>query len=70
MKLWKIKYTCYNKNYTRLRNPEILSVGKTAEEAIAKAIESGLEYDARNFKAEEISNVFGFKIIVEDTEDA
>ena len=69
MKLWKIKYTCYNKNYTRLRNPEILSVGETAEEAIARAIESGLEYDARNFSAEEISNVFGFKIIVEDKED-
>ena len=65
MKLFKVKYTCYNKNYTSLRNPEILSVGETAEEAISRAKESAPEYDARNFRAEEVSNVFGFNIIVE-----
>jgi len=66
MKLFKVKYTCYNKNYTRLRNPEVLSVGETAEEAIKRVQETAPEYDARNFKAEEVSNVFGFAITVED----
>ena len=38
----------------------------TAEEAIKRVQETAPEYDARNFKAEEVSNVFGFAITVED----
>lgn len=66
MKLFKVKYRHYNRNYTRAENTEVLSVGKTADEAIGRVQMMATEYDARDFRAEEITEVFGHRIEIKE----
>lgn len=65
MKLYRIAYRTWNMTFSGLIDREMMSVGNNAEEAINR-VKSVVDRDARDFKAEEISKVFGYDIVVKE----
>ncbi len=63
MKLYEVKYKVWNSIFSDLQQCKMLSVGNDREEAISK-VKEYVDKDARDFMAEEIIEVFGYKIIV------
>ena len=61
MKLYSITYSTWNNSFSDLNRHNILAVGNGAEDAIQRTKEM-VERDARDFRAEEISDVMGFRI--------
>lgn len=61
MKLYNVKYKVWNNSFSGLNEHEKLSVGKNKKEAIDRVKEI-VDKDARNFDAEEISSIFGYRI--------
>ena len=61
MKLYNIKYKVWNNSFSGLNGHEKLSVGENKNEAIDRVKEI-VDKDARNFDAEEISSIFGYRI--------
>lgn len=66
-KLYKVSYMQWNSSFSGMYECEELSVGENKEEAIAKVRENA-EKDARLFDAEEITNIFGYKVILDNGE--
>lgn len=62
MKLYSVAYSTWNSSFSDLNRHNILAVGTGAEEAIQRAKEI-VEKDAVDFRAQEITNVMGFKIV-------
>lgn len=65
MKLYKINYKVWSVYFPEVLYKETFSVGNNEEEAIER-VKKNCNADAREFKAEIISEVFGYKIIVEE----
>ena len=63
MKLYKVKYKIWAPYFSEVIRRERLSIGANAEEAIAR-IKDNESISARDFVAEEITEVFGHKIEV------
>ena len=61
MKLYSVTYSTWNGSFSGLNRHSILAVGNGAEDAIQRTKEM-VERDARDFRAEEISDVMGFRI--------
>lgn len=68
-RLYKVSYRQWNSCFSDMYDCEELSVGKNEEEAIAK-IKEKAESDARFFEAEEITNIFGYKVILNNGEQS
>ena len=61
IKLYSVTYSTWNSSFSDLNRHSILAVGNGAEDAIQRTKEM-VERDARDFRAEEISDVMGFRI--------
>ena len=66
-RLYRVSYRQWNSCFSDMYDCEELSVGEDEEEAIAKVKEKA-ESDARFFKAEEITSIFGYKVILNNGE--
>ena len=64
MKLYSVTYSTWNGSFSDLNRHNVLAVGNGAEDAIQRTKEM-VERDARDFRAEEISDVMGFRIYTE-----
>lgn len=64
MKLYLIKYKEWNMFFSDMYDRQMLSVGKNEREAIWR-VKRVVVKDAREFEAEEISEIFGHKITVQ-----
>lgn len=62
MKLYSVAYSTWNSSFSDLNRHNILAVGTGAEDAIQRAKET-VEKDAMDFRAQEITDVMGFKIV-------
>ena len=63
MKLYKINYKVWSVYFPEVLYKETFSVGNNEEEAIER-VRKNSGADAREFKAEVISEVFGYRIVV------
>lgn len=68
MNLYRVKYREWNTYFSDMYKCEELSVGKNKEEAINRVKEVAAK-DARFFKAEKITTVFGHKVLFDDNMD-
>ena len=62
-KLYKVKYKVWNTSFSDLYDREMLSIGSDEEEAINR-VGGVAPIDARDFIAEEITEIFGHTVIV------
>lgn len=63
MKLFKINYKVWSVYFPEALYRETFSIGNNEEEAIER-VKKNCGADAREFKAEAINEVFGYKIMV------
>ena len=66
-KLYRVSYRQWNSCFSDMYRCEELSVGENEEEAIAKLREK-VRSDSRYFEAEEITNIFGYKVMLNNGE--
>ena len=66
-KLYKVSYMQWNSSFSGMYECEELSVGENKKEAIEKVKENA-EKDARLFDAEEITSIFGYKVMLDNGE--
>lgn len=63
MKLYEVAFNTWNISFSGLNCHKVLAVGVSSEDAISR-VQQTVERDARNFKASEIKEVMGHKVLV------
>ena len=69
MKLYKVNYIIWSVYAPEVIHKETFSVGNNEDEAIER-VKRNCGPDARDFKAQEVNEVFGYKIEIKESSHA